>query len=123
MKASAQELVSEGLRDLGHGTAKGNAHAVNVLNQALDVDSGLARLTPRWRRLTSSGPELIDGERIEGGDQGYMPHIDLAAVQAIRGETRDACRSLRAAIQAGWRGRALATRSSKTRAKTANSDR
>jgi len=56
MKASAQELVSEGLRDLEHGTAEGNAHAVDVLNQALDVDSGLARLTPLWRRLTSSGP-------------------------------------------------------------------
>lgn len=50
----------------------------------------------------------IDRERLEGGDEGYMPHIDLAAVEAIRGQARAACRSLRAAIAAGWRYPALA---------------
>src|SRR5205823_10225659 len=54
--------------------------------------------------------ERVDRERLGGGDEGYMPHIDLAAVQAIRGEARTACRSLRAAIDAGWRYRALAVR-------------
>jgi tetratricopeptide (TPR) repeat protein len=54
--------------------------------------------------------ERIDRERLEGGDEGYMPHIDLAAVAAIRGEARAACRSLRAAIAAGWRYPALAAR-------------
>ena len=59
-------------------------------------------------QLASS--ERIDRERLEGGDEGYMPHIDLAAVGAIRGEARDACCSLRAAIAAGWRYPALAAR-------------
>jgi hypothetical protein len=59
-------------------------------------------------QLASS--EWIDRERLEGGDEGYMPHIDLAAVEAIRGEARAACRSLRAAIAAGWRYPALAAR-------------
>jgi len=54
--------------------------------------------------------ERINRERLEGGDEGYMPHIDLAAVEAIRGEARAACRSLRAAIAAGWRYPALAGR-------------
>ena len=54
--------------------------------------------------------ERIDRERLEGGDEGWMPHIDLAAVEAIRGDGRAACRSLRAAIAAGWRYPALATR-------------
>jgi tetratricopeptide (TPR) repeat protein len=59
-------------------------------------------------QLASS--ERIDRERLEGGDEGYMPHIDLAAVDAIRGEIRAACHSLRAAIAAGWRYPALAAR-------------
>ena len=59
-------------------------------------------------QLASS--ERIDRERLEGGDEGYMPHIDLAAVDAIRGDARAACRSLRAAIAAGWRYPALAAR-------------
>lgn len=54
--------------------------------------------------------ERIDRERLAGGDEGYMPHIDLAAVEAIRGDARAACRSLRAAIAAGWRYPALAAR-------------
>ena len=54
--------------------------------------------------------ERIDRERLEGGDEGYMPHVDLAAVEAIRGEARAACRSLRAAIAAGWRYGSLAAR-------------
>lgn len=54
--------------------------------------------------------ERIDRERLEGGDEGYMPHIDLAAVEALRGEARAACGSLRAAIAAGWRYPALAAR-------------
>jgi tetratricopeptide (TPR) repeat protein len=54
--------------------------------------------------------EAIDRDRLEGGDEGYMPHIDLAAVHAIRGEPRVACGSLRAAIVAGWRYHSLATR-------------
>src|SRR6266545_36448 len=54
--------------------------------------------------------ERIDRERLKGGDEGYMPHIDLAAIQAVRGEIRSACRSLRAAIAAGWRYPALAVR-------------
>ncbi|HVS49739.1 MAG TPA: tetratricopeptide repeat protein [Candidatus Dormibacteraeota bacterium] len=59
-------------------------------------------------QLASS--ERIDRERLEGGDEGYMPHIDLAAVEAIRGEARAACRSLRAAMAAGWWYPALAAR-------------
>ena len=54
--------------------------------------------------------ERIDRARLKGGDEGYMPHIDLAAIQAVRGEIRAACRSLRAAITAGWRYPALAVR-------------
>jgi tetratricopeptide (TPR) repeat protein len=54
--------------------------------------------------------ERIDRERLEGGDESYMPHIDLAAVDAVRGEVRAACRSLRAAVAAGWRYPALAAR-------------
>lgn len=59
-------------------------------------------------QLASS--ERIDRMRLEGGDEGYMPHIDLAAVGAIRGEARAACRSLQTAIAAGWRYPALAAR-------------
>ncbi len=59
-------------------------------------------------QLASS--ERIDRERLEGGDEGYMPHVDLAAVEAIRGEARPACRSLRTAIAAGWRYGSLAAR-------------
>lgn len=54
--------------------------------------------------------EQIDQERLDGGDEGYMVHVDLAAVDAIRGDVRSACRSLRAAVAAGWRFRALAAR-------------
>jgi Tfp pilus assembly protein PilF len=54
--------------------------------------------------------ENIDHERLDDGDQGYMPHIDLSAVAAIRGERSAACASLRAAIAAGWRYPSLATR-------------
>ena len=54
--------------------------------------------------------EEIDRERLDDGDEGYMPHIDLAAIHAIRGDARAACRSLRAAIDAGWRYPALAVR-------------
>jgi tetratricopeptide (TPR) repeat protein len=58
--------------------------------------------------LTSS--EEIDRDRFEGGDEGYMPHIDLAAVAATRGDARAACRSLRDALTAGWRYPTLAGR-------------
>jgi tetratricopeptide (TPR) repeat protein len=51
----------------------------------------------------------IDGDRLEGGDQGFMPHIDRAAVEAIRGDLRGACRSLGAAVAAGWRYGSLAS--------------
>ncbi len=54
--------------------------------------------------------EQIDRERLEGGDEGYMAHLDLTAVEAIRGNTRAACSSLRTAIAAGWRYPALAAR-------------
>jgi tetratricopeptide (TPR) repeat protein len=54
--------------------------------------------------------EQIDRARLDGGDEGYMPHIDLAAVDAIRGAPRAACGSLRAAIAAGWRYHSLAGR-------------
>ena len=54
--------------------------------------------------------EQIDRQRLEGEDEGYMPHIDLAAIYAVRDEPRAACRSLRAAIAAGWRYPALAVR-------------
>lgn len=54
--------------------------------------------------------ERIDRERLAGGDEGYMAHIDLTAVEAIRGEMRAACRSLRTAIGAGWRYGSLAAR-------------
>lgn len=45
----------------------------------------------------------IDRERLDGGDQGYMAHLDLAAVEAAQGNGSAACRLLRAAINAGWR--------------------
>jgi tetratricopeptide (TPR) repeat protein len=54
--------------------------------------------------------EEIDRDRLEGGDEGYLCHIDLAAVWAIRGEPSAACRSLARAIAAGWRGSTLAAR-------------
>ncbi len=54
--------------------------------------------------------EQIDRDRLEGGDEGYMPHIDLTAVHAMRGDVRAARRSLRAAIDAGWRYPSLAAR-------------
>lgn len=54
--------------------------------------------------------EHIDRDRLEGGDEGYMPHIDLAAVHAIRGGIRQGCASLRAAGHAGWRAQPLAIR-------------
>ena len=52
----------------------------------------------------------IDRNRLRGGDQGYMAHVDLAAVDAIRGDVGAACRSLREAVAAGWRYGALAAR-------------
>ena len=72
-----------------------------------------ALLWPSDRRAAMThlaSSERIDRERLKGGDEGYMPHIDLAAIQAVRGEIRAACRSLRAAINAGWRYPALALR-------------
>ena len=54
--------------------------------------------------------EQIDNDRLQDGDQGYMPHVDLAAVEAIRGDSRGACQSLRTAIAAGWRYGSLASR-------------
>jgi tetratricopeptide (TPR) repeat protein len=61
-------------------------------------------------RAQLASSERIDRERLAGGDEGYMPHIDLAAVGAIRGEASAACGSLQAAIAAGWRYPALAVR-------------
>jgi tetratricopeptide (TPR) repeat protein len=78
--------------------------ASTILGALLWSSDRLAATT----HLASS--ERIDRERLKGGDEGYMPHIDLAAIQAVRGEIRAACRSLRAAIAAGWRYPALATR-------------
>lgn len=78
---------------------------------ASTILGGLLRSTQRraaTRLLAAS--ERIDRERLEGGDEGYMPHIDLAAIEAVRGEATKACRSLRAAIAAGWRYPALAVR-------------
>jgi tetratricopeptide (TPR) repeat protein len=54
--------------------------------------------------------EQIDNDRLQDGDQGYMPHVDRAAVEAIRGDSRAACQSLRTAIAAGWRSASLASR-------------
>jgi tetratricopeptide (TPR) repeat protein len=54
--------------------------------------------------------EEIDRERLEGGDEGFMCHVDLAAVRAIRGDTSAACQSLRRAIAAGWGYKTLAAR-------------
>jgi tetratricopeptide (TPR) repeat protein len=54
--------------------------------------------------------EQIDHDRLQNGDQGYMAHIDRAAVEAIRGDLRAACRSLRTAIGGGWRYGSLAAR-------------
>ncbi len=54
--------------------------------------------------------EEIDRDRLEGGDQGYMCHIDLAAVRAIRRDTSAACQSLANAVAVGWRGKTLAAR-------------
>lgn len=54
--------------------------------------------------------EKIDRDRLDGGDEGYMPHIDLAAVSAIRGEVRAACQSITSAIAAGWCYQSLAVR-------------
>jgi hypothetical protein len=78
--------------------------AGTVLGALLWSSDRLAATT----QLASS--ERIDRERLEGGDEGYMPHIDLAAIHAVRGETRAACRSLRVAIAAGWRYPQLAVR-------------
>jgi tetratricopeptide (TPR) repeat protein len=44
----------------------------------------------------------LDKARLDGGDEGHMPRWDLAAVYAIRGETRQACQWLEAAVAAGW---------------------
>jgi tetratricopeptide (TPR) repeat protein len=54
--------------------------------------------------------EEIDRDRLEGGDEGFMCHIDLAAVSAVRGDTSAASHSLTRAIAAGWRSKALAAR-------------
>lgn len=54
--------------------------------------------------------EQIDHDRLKSGDQGYMAHIDRAAVEAIRGDLRAACRSLRTAIAGGWCYGSLAAR-------------
>jgi Tfp pilus assembly protein PilF len=54
--------------------------------------------------------EEIDRERLHGGDEGYMPHVDLAAVATIRGDSRAARMSLQAAAAAGWRYTTLAAR-------------
>ena len=54
--------------------------------------------------------ERIDLQRLDGGDEGYMPHIDLAAVRAIRGDVSAGCDSLRTAMTLGWHYPALATR-------------
>jgi hypothetical protein len=78
--------------------------ASTILGALLWSSDRLAATT----HLASS--ERMDRERLKGGDEGYMPHIDLAAIQAVRGEIRSACRSLRAAIAAGWRYPALAVR-------------
>jgi tetratricopeptide (TPR) repeat protein len=104
----AIEAIAEPSRDSSVGGAE------RYWPRGVLASTILGALTWRANRASAQvhldRSELIDRERIEGGDQGYMPHIDLAAIQAIRGETRDACRSLRAAIQAGWRGRAFSTR-------------
>ena len=44
----------------------------------------------------------LDKARLDKGDEGHMPRFDLAAVHAIRGETRQACQWLEAAVAAGW---------------------
>ena len=54
--------------------------------------------------------ERIDLKRLEGGDEGYLPHVDLAAVQAIRSNAGTACHSLRTAMALGWRYPSLAAR-------------
>lgn len=54
--------------------------------------------------------EQIDRDRLDGGDEGYMPHINSAAVNAIRGDIRAACQSFSAAVLAGWRYQSLAVR-------------
>jgi tetratricopeptide (TPR) repeat protein len=54
--------------------------------------------------------QRIDNDRLQNGDQGYMPHIDRAAVEAIQGNLRAACGSLRKATAAGWRYGSLASR-------------
>jgi hypothetical protein len=60
------------------------------------------------KQLESS--EQINRERLQAGDQGYMAHLDLAAVGSIRGEVRSASRSLKAAKAAGWRYPSIAAR-------------
>lgn len=54
--------------------------------------------------------EALDHAALAGGDDGPMPRCDLAAVHAIRGETAEALRWLRAAVDAGWRAHRLAVR-------------
>lgn len=44
----------------------------------------------------------IDQARLDQGDEGHMARFDLAVVHAIRGETRQACQWLEAAVAAGW---------------------
>jgi len=65
---------------------------------------------PARARKQLGTSEQIDRERLEGGDQGYMAHVDLAAVAAIRGSARTACGSLRMGMAAGWRYGSIAAR-------------
>jgi tetratricopeptide (TPR) repeat protein len=44
----------------------------------------------------------LDTARLDRGDEGHMPRFDLAAVHAVRGESRQACQWLEAAVAAGW---------------------
>jgi hypothetical protein len=46
--------------------------------------------------------EEVDAERLRSGDEGYMPHIDLAAVSAIRRDEAGCFRAMRSAVAAGW---------------------
>lgn len=84
VQGAATALTAEGLTELSYETAQSNERAVSLFERALGVDAGFAAA--------------------------YMAHVDLTAVEAIRGNTRAACNSLRTAIAAGWRYPSLAAR-------------
>jgi len=104
--------------DLEHFLGE-RAEAVTLARRSLDVGAA-RRYWPRgicastvlgsalWEDDRAAAEEglsrsvaLVEARRVEG-DEGHMPRFDLTAVHAIRGELRQACQWLEAAVAAGW---------------------